>query len=181
MPFKGLLSGPAVCLWLVTGGEKKLSCHVRKTILPSFLTSGRSAHGGASGPTGGSPMKVTRCHFAAALIALMGCGGYGSEPTPSPSANTPVPSGGISVANNVFSPVDKTVAPGATVQWAWNSCTRGGAYEDETCVAHNVTFADGSASRTQDNGTYSRSFASSGSYEYQCTLHTGMAGKVTVQ
>lgn len=114
-------------------------------------------------------------------MALMGCGGYGSEPAPPPTQNTPVPAGGISVANNVFSPADKTVAPGATVQWAWNSCDGGGAYEEETCVPHNVTFTDGSASPTQDKGTYSRSFASSGVNEYHCTIHAGMTGKITVQ
>lgn len=67
------------------------------------------------------------------------------------------------------------------VQWAWNSCKGGGAYEEETCVAHNVTFADGQASPTQDKGTFSRTFPAGGVYTYRCTLHAAQTGSITVQ
>ena len=71
-----------------------------------------------------------------AVASLCGCGGGGGGSTTAPpnqGVNTPLPVGGISVDNNLFSPGTKSVAVGATVQWAWNSCT-GDAYNGQTCV-----------------------------------------------
>jgi plastocyanin len=85
------------------------------------------------------------------------------------------------VTNNAFSPGTKTVAVGATVKWAWNSCT-GGSYSGQTCTSHSVTFDDGTTSPTQDQGTFQRSFATAGTYNYHCVMHgTAMSGTITVQ
>ena len=77
-----------------------------------------------------------------AVASLSGCGGgYGATAPTNQGVNTPPPAGGISVINNSFSPATKTVAMGATVQWAWNSCT-GDAYSGQMCTSHSVTFDD---------------------------------------
>ena len=116
-----------------------------------------------------------------ALISAAACGG-GGETTGPPAGNTPAPAGGISVTNNSFSPSAKTIAPGTTVTWAWNSCTGGDIYGPETCVAHSVSFNDGISSPTQDKGAYSRTFTTAGSYPYHCAIHgAAMSGSVTVQ
>ncbi len=119
------------------------------------------------------------------VFTLIGCGGGGgSSGPPLPSGNTPPPVGGITVSNNTFSPSTKTVPPGTTVQWGWNTCTGQGGYGGgEICVAHNVTFDDGPASPLQETGNYSRPFAVAGLYNYHCTVHRlqGMTGSVTVQ
>jgi plastocyanin len=120
-----------------------------------------------------------------AVVGLSACGGGGgggSQVTsPPPSGNTPPPSNGITVSNNSYSPGAKTVAAGATVQWAWNTCT-GDAYSGQTCVSHSVTFDDGATSPTQDQGTYQRTFATAGVYTYHCAVHgAAMAGSITVQ
>ena len=81
----------------------------------------------------------------------------------------------------MFTPGTKTVAVGAEVKWAWNSCT-GDAYSGQSCVSHSVTFDDGVTSPTQDQGTFSRIFNSAGTYNYHCSIHgAAMSGTITVQ
>jgi len=124
-----------------------------------------------------------------AVASLYGCGGSGASSTTSPTnngVNTPPPPGGISVTNDAFSPVTKTVAVGTTVRWAWNACTGSGdPYGGgQTCVSHTVTFDDGSASSSlQDQGTFDKTFNTPGTYTYHCQIHgaMGMTGTITVQ
>lgn len=123
--------------------------------------------------------------IVATAALLAGCGGsYGSGPNKPPSGNggTP-PTNGVSVVNNAFQPTALTVTAGATVKWVWNSCTSDG-YYNETCVAHNVTFTDGTASPTQQQGSYSRTFATRGTFGYYCSVHGSAAasdGTIVVQ
>ena len=120
---------------------------------------------------------------AVAFASLYGCGGSGGSAStaPPPSGNTTPPANGVSVQNDMFTPGTKTVAVGAEVKWAWNSCT-GDAYSGQTCVSHSVTFDDGVTSPTQDQGTYSRIFNAAGTYNYHCSIHgAAMSGTITVQ
>jgi plastocyanin len=115
-----------------------------------------------------------------AIACLFGCGGSGGSTGPIIN-NTPPPPGGISVENNLFSPTSKAVTVGTTVQWAWNSCADNG-YNGQTCVSHNVVFDDGVTSGLQDQGTFSRTFAVAGTYNYHCAVHgAAMSGTITVQ
>jgi plastocyanin len=120
-----------------------------------------------------------------AVASLSGCGGSGGGGTTAPpnqNTNTPPPVGGISVDNNSFSPSAKTVAVGATVQWAWNSCTGDPYYGGTTCTAHSVTFDDGTGSATQDHGSFSKVFNTAGTFNYHCSQHgAAMSGSITVQ
>src|ERR1700694_4084620 len=113
-----------------------------------------------------------------AIVCVSWCGG--SSATPDPIAKTPPPGGAVSVQNNFFSPTSKAVTAGTAVQWAWNSCT-GDVYSGQTCVAHNIVFDDGVTSGVQDHGSYSRMFATAGTYNYHCAIHgAAMSGSVTV-
>ena len=122
--------------------------------------------------------------LAMAVVSLCACGGSGGGSTTGPTnqgVNTPPPADGISVTNDAFSPGTKTIAVGSTVRWAWNSCT-GDSYNGQTCTSHSVTFDDGTASPTQDQGTFSRTFNAAGVYNYHCSVHgTAMSGSITVQ
>jgi plastocyanin len=122
---------------------------------------------------------------AIAVISLSACGGSGGSsstaPKNNPGVNTPPVTDGISVTNNAFSPGTKTVSPGTTVKWAWNSCT-GDAYSGQVCAEHSVTFDDGSGSAIQDTGTFSKTFDAPGVYKYHCSVHGAvMSGSITVQ
>jgi len=133
--------------------------------------------------------------LAALATALVACGGgdgggYGTSPSTSPGSTSPGGSSPGSVATNSitigdasFTPAIVNVTLGTTVTWQWNSCPDGaGGYS--SCVAHNVTFDDGSgiASSTQTTGTFSRMFNAAGTYKYHCTIHgAGMNGSVVVK
>ena len=122
------------------------------------------------------------------LTAMFGCGGSGSstsngvtDPGPMvPPVNSSTTSLGVS--NNKFTPAHDSVAMGATLKWTWNSCT-GDGYGGTTCTSHSVQFDDGGpSSDIQSSGTFSRTFASAGTYTYHCAVHgAAMAGTVIVK
>jgi len=77
----------------------------------------------------------------------------------------------VSVQNNSFSPADIQIAKGSTVTWTWS----------QGATDHNVTFTDGTHSPDMSSGTYTKTFSTAGTFSYQCTLHGGMNGTITVQ
>ena len=111
-----------------------------------------------------------------ALIVAAACGGGGDPGTgPNPGGGGGGGGGGstsnsIAVNDNSFAPANTTVAPGTTVTWTWAGSG-----------THNVSFTDGVASPNRSSGTFQRTFATAGVFNYSCTLHAGMSGRVTVQ
>jgi len=77
----------------------------------------------------------------------------------------------VVVANFRFEPQQTVAAAGDEVTWTWA----------QGATDHNVTFGDGTKSATQATGSYSRTFSAAGSFPYQCTIHPGMNGSVTVR
>ena len=83
-------------------------------------------------------------------------------------------------AGNIFNPSNVTTDPNGTVNWTFEAL-------------HNVTFISsappGGNIPDRSSGTVSRTFTTSGSYPYYCTIHggvtgtscTGMCGSVTVR
>ena len=71
----------------------------------------------------------------------------------------------------MFKPTNVEVKAGDTVTWKWVGKTD-----------HNVTSdeKDLFKSKTQEDGDFEHTFDKAGTFEYSCTLHTGMTGKVTV-
>jgi plastocyanin len=133
---------------------------------------------------GGS--RVLPFVVALSVAASAACGGSGGSGYPTGTSNggsNQRPGGerspSISVVNSSYTPSATTVSRGTTVTWTWNSCETG--YGGEICTSHSVTFDDGPSSGVLERGTYSRAFASAGTYKYHCTIHgTSMAGTVTV-
>lgn len=115
-----------------------------------------------------------------ALFALAACGGGGNGGTgggtPPPTGPTgPAPSTAtVAMGAETFSPSQVTIATGGTVTW-----------NNTSGVVHNVTFnaATGAPANVPDHGSGSnqRTFSVAGSFAYQCTLHAGMTGQVSVQ
>jgi plastocyanin len=80
----------------------------------------------------------------------------------------------VSTPNLTFSPASVTIPVGGTVTWQISGST------------HNVTFsgnapAGGNIGDTSPGASASRTFTTAGTYNYQCTRHSGMSGSVTVQ
>lgn len=117
--------------------------------------------------------------LTALAVALTGCGGD-TPTTPGGGGGggggggtTPTVTTSVSVGNNFFSPADIQVSPGATVTWTWNS----------SGTQHNVTFPSTAIgdSPNQPSGTFSTAMPTTpGTYNYSCTLHSGMDGSVLV-
>jgi plastocyanin len=77
----------------------------------------------------------------------------------------------VYMKNSVFSNANLVITEGTTVKWQ----------NDDTMI-HNVTADDGSFSSgdIQLGGSFSRTFTTTGTFAYQCTLHPGMVGVVVV-
>jgi plastocyanin len=80
----------------------------------------------------------------------------------------PVADDQVTVVDDAFAPSHVEVPAGATVTWTWNSD-----------AAHDVVGGD-LDSGIQDTGTFAHTFDAPGTYDYRCTLHRGMTGRVTV-
>jgi len=75
----------------------------------------------------------------------------------------------IAVDDNFFEPRVIEVAPGTEVTWQWDAASRD----------HNV-IGDGFRSQVQRDGRFAHTFEAPGVYDYLCTLHGGMTGRVVV-
>jgi plastocyanin len=118
---------------------------------------------------------------AIAVASLIACGGGGgSDSVSPPPPPPPPPPGGVSITNDAYTPASRTVAVGSNVSWEWHTCS-GDVYTGQQCASHNVTFDDGVASPTQDQGSFERTFTAAGTYTYHCTVHPAMTGTITVQ
>ena len=123
------------------------------------------------------------------IVAAVGCGGSSTDPgkgsnttgnTP-PPPTTPSTSSSITVGNDFFDPSSTTVPVNTKVSWTWDACV-GDGYGGQSCRSHSIVFDDGSASGTQTQGSWSRTFTAAGTYKYHCSVHgTAMSGSVVVQ
>jgi len=110
------------------------------------------------------------------LVLALSVGACGSNDDNSSGSNTTAASssggtsGSVTLKDLKFNPDEVSVATGGTVTWKWGEN-----------VLHNITAKDGSfKSDNKSDGTFTHTFDKAGSYDFECTLHTGMTGTVTV-
>jgi len=106
-----------------------------------------------------------------ALSAGISCQGYG-KPAPSPAPAPAASGNAVSISNFAFSPASITVPAGTKVTWTNNDSA------PHTVTSNTDAFESGSLSR---GGTFSFTFAQKGTYEYHCSPHPSMNGKVIVE
>ena len=132
-------------------------------------------------------MRLRYGMIVAALFACGsadgGAGGYGGPPTGPGGSNPPPPSGSASVSmsstsdeyeteSHSFAPDRVSITAGGTVTW-----TNG------TGLSHNVTFSGAGAPASIasfSSGSQARTFPTSGTWNYTCTNHAGMTGRIDV-
>jgi plastocyanin len=117
-------------------------------------------------------MRPARQTTVAALLVvlavlLVACGGSGSGAREA----SPVATGSVVMtADNQFQPGHIEVPARTTVTWT-----------NASQVQHDVKFDDGQSSdRLNFGATFQRVFNDPGTYDYVCTIHPGMVGRVTV-
>jgi plastocyanin len=140
--------------------------------------------------SGGVMRKLGSILIALTVVACGGGGGGNGSPAPNNPGPGPNPGGPSSSSASVvmqreglgagyegtvwsFNPASVTIARGGTVTWT------NGLNE-----SHNVIFAQAAGAPANvpehTSGSNSRTFSSSGTFNYQCTIHP-MAGQVVVQ
>ncbi|HET6228720.1 MAG TPA: carboxypeptidase regulatory-like domain-containing protein [Longimicrobiaceae bacterium] len=83
----------------------------------------------------------------------------------------------IHIGAQDFSPPDKTVSVGATVRWINDTPTA-------HTITNNVAGQAGAWASHDISGsgtTFTHTFTTAGVYDYHCTVHAGMTGRIAVQ
>lgn len=132
-------------------------------------------------------MHIARTLALAATVALVaGCSGSGSSPAPAtqaPATQAPATqpasapaasaaAGTVTIEGFAFDPSAGTAEAGGTVTWT-----------NKDDAPHTVTFHDGSLTSSGNlakDQTFSATFATAGTYTYNCAIHPTMTGQVTV-
>lgn len=125
----------------------------RLAALTALTSCAASDSGSPTGPLSGGTPSTTP--VASAIVAMNSASdGYGSS-------------------SNTFAPSDVYIVRDGTVTW-----------NNSTGITHNVTFSAASAPANIPSfasGSQERTFNTSGTFNYTCSLHAGMSGTVRVQ
>ena len=119
---------------------------------------------------------TTAVFIAMTLVAVAACSGSSGSAAPSAATSQApaAPAGGataVSIKDFAFGPATASVPTGSKVTWTNNDTT-----------AHTVTFDDGSgdSGNIAPGSTFDQTFATAGTFNYHCTIHSSMHGTVTV-
>lgn len=111
-------------------------------------------------------MRVARLVvLALSATAFVGCQSSGVPEDTEPAVDVDR----VELHDNAFDPPVVQVPAGTTMTWAFA--------DGET--AHNVVGV-GFESDVASDGTFTHTFTEPGTYDYTCTLHSGMDGRVVV-
>ena len=125
---------------------------------------GRAMRGWKDGP-----MRKILVSFA--TLAVLTTGACGGSDSPSTTATTvadgpPV----IKAAATLWKPAKVTAKVGETVTW-----------DVEKGLLHDLVGEDGVKHESANEFVYTHAYDAAGEYDFQCTLHSGMTGTVTVK
>ena len=117
-------------------------------------------------------MKQTKAWLAIGLCALLaGC--FSDTGPLDSSAGTQT----VHMATSTFTPSSVNISRGGSVKWVNDGAvahdiTPNNASQGGTWTAHKVAASSGASFTFQ--------FTATGTYDYHCTVHSGMTGRITV-
>ena len=103
-----------------------------------------------------------------ATVVLAACSGGGDGAAAADA--TPVKTSAVVAKDMRFDPAAIEVPAGTTVTWTFQ----------DGSVPHDVTGDGWKSGKAQSKGSYRHTFDRPGTYDYRCTLHSGMKGRVVV-
>lgn len=107
----------------------------------------------------------------AALTLVVAAGCSPAKPDVTPSAEGVTPAATVKAVDNAYNPQVVTVKVGEAVTW-----------EMLGKAEHDVVAKDGSfVSELMTTGTFTHVFDTAGEYDYDCSVHPEMTGKVIVE
>jgi plastocyanin len=109
----------------------------------------------------------------AALTFLGGaaCGGGGSKKeTPTTASGGAAPAATVKAEGTTWSPNEVTVKAGDVVEW-----------KVDGSIVHDLKGDDDVSHKAGSSFTATHTYAKAGTYAFQCTIHAGMNGTVTVE
>jgi plastocyanin len=101
------------------------------------------------------------------LSLAIACNKEVTEPPP-PATNTVT-----ATANNLFVPPNAPVRQGGTITWQFLTVAHTVIFEGQAGAPDNIELA-------LSNTTETRTFGTAGVYEYHCSVHPTMTGRITV-
>lgn len=109
---------------------------------------------------------MSKAIFILLLLAVLasGCAQYGTQPSPPAQANA------VNIQNYAFSPAEITITKGTTVTWTNLDTT-----------PHTVTGSSFDSGTLQKGQSWSYTFNDAGTFDYICSIHPAMKGKVMVR
>jgi plastocyanin len=106
-------------------------------------------------------LGLTLVILVAALVVAGGCGKKAKPTMPTSSL--------INIKDFAFNPGEITVAPGTSVTWT-----------NEDSTVHTITSATFDSGEVKPGEQYKFTFSTPGTYDYACSIHPSMRGKVIV-
>jgi amicyanin len=115
--------------------------------------------------------------LAIGTLSLGGCSLYGGTqnrttaiPTPAPEQVAPGEANAVNIQNFAFAPETLTVKKGATITWTNNDS-----------APHQINSNAFNSDRLSKDQSFSFTFNDAGTFDYICSLHPSMKGKIIVE
>ncbi len=116
--------------------------------------------------------KILVVSLLIAMMLLSGC--YGPKTAVPSTATQPTAANTVEIKGFAFNPATITVSKGTTVTWT-----------NEDSAPHTVTTTNApvafDSGRMSKGEQFSQTFDAAGTYEYYCSIHPNMKGKVIVE
>jgi plastocyanin len=104
-----------------------------------------------------------------ALVMVVFLSGCAQSGTPDGGNNT-LPPNTVEIQNFAFNPSELSVPVGTTVTWI-----------NKDSATHTVKFNDSISPDLTSGATFQRTFSEKGTFDYSCSIHPSMKGKIIVQ
>ena len=115
------------------------------------------------------PLAIAVSGAALGLVLLAGCSN--DDPDPATAAAPATGATRIVAKANAFTPAAVAIPPGATVTWRF----------EDGAIPHDVKGGGMDSGGPQSKGTFTHRFDQPGTYDYRCSLHPAMTGRVEVR